>query len=59
MSEPAWTATTPATTSAYAEASNPQTLAEAIAKQLTQPTDYRPVPATGATRAATLLADLL
>ena len=43
----------------YADASNPQTLAEAIAKQLTNPIDYHPVAATGATRAASLLADLL
>lgn len=43
----------------YAEASNPQSLAEAIAKALTQPIDYQPVSNDGAARAAALLADLL
>jgi UDP-N-acetylglucosamine:LPS N-acetylglucosamine transferase len=43
----------------YEAASNPQLLAEAIAKQLTQPINYLPIPTDGATRAATLLNELL
>jgi len=43
----------------YAEASDPHVLAEAIAKQLTQPVNYHPVPTNGATRAAELLDQLL
>jgi len=34
-------------------------IAAAIAEELGRPTSYRPVPADGATRAATLIADLL
>ncbi|GAA1583775.1 hypothetical protein GCM10009789_41900 [Kribbella sancticallisti] len=43
----------------YAEACDPQTLADAITKELGQPIDYRTVSSTGAGRAAALLADLL
>lgn len=43
----------------YAEASDPQVLAEAIAKRLTQPVDYLPVATDGAARAAELLDQLL
>jgi pimeloyl-ACP methyl ester carboxylesterase/predicted glycosyltransferase len=43
----------------YAEASDPGVLAEAIAKELGRPVDYRPVSSTGAAEAARLLADLL
>ena len=43
----------------YAEASDPQVLAEAIAKRLTQPVDYLPVATDGAARAAELLNQLL
>ncbi|WP_344838841.1 alpha/beta hydrolase [Kribbella ginsengisoli] len=43
----------------YEAASNPQLLAEAIAKQLTQPIDYLAIPTNGATRAANLLNELL
>ncbi len=43
----------------YPEASDPQLLAEAIAKQLTQPVNYHPVPTNGATRAAEYLNQLL
>ncbi|MEV8375456.1 alpha/beta fold hydrolase [Kribbella sp. NPDC056861] len=44
---------------AYSEACDPHLLAEAIAKQLTQPTDYLAVPTDGASRAAALLNQLL
>ncbi|WP_433161343.1 alpha/beta fold hydrolase [Kribbella sp. CA-247076] len=43
----------------YDEAADPLVLAEAMAKALTTPTDYRPVADDGAARAAQLLADLL
>ncbi len=43
----------------YAEAADPNLLAEAVAKALTDPIDYLPVSTTGADRAATLLAELL
>jgi UDP-N-acetylglucosamine:LPS N-acetylglucosamine transferase len=43
----------------YAEASDPQVLAEAIAKRLTQPVDYLPVATDGAVRAAEFLDQLL
>jgi pimeloyl-ACP methyl ester carboxylesterase/predicted glycosyltransferase len=39
--------------------STPETIAAAIAEELGRPTSYRPVPTDGATRAATLIADLL
>ena len=41
------------------DACTPTTLTETLAKLLTNPIDYHPLPTTGATRAATLLADLL
>ncbi|MEV6416679.1 alpha/beta fold hydrolase [Kribbella sp. NPDC051718] len=43
----------------YEAARNPQLLAEAIAKQLTHPIDYLPIPTNAAVRAATLLNELL
>jgi pimeloyl-ACP methyl ester carboxylesterase/predicted glycosyltransferase len=43
----------------YEEAADPRLLAETIAKQLTQPVDYLSIPTDGATRAATLLNELL
>jgi pimeloyl-ACP methyl ester carboxylesterase/predicted glycosyltransferase len=43
----------------YEEAADPQLLAETIAKQLTHPIDYLAIPTDGATRAATLLNELL
>jgi len=39
--------------------SDPDTIAEAIAAELGRTFDYRPVPTDGATRAATLIAELL
>jgi pimeloyl-ACP methyl ester carboxylesterase/predicted glycosyltransferase len=43
----------------YTEAADPNRLAEAVAKALTDPVDYLPVSTTGADHAARLLADLL
>ncbi|WP_432940746.1 alpha/beta fold hydrolase [Kribbella sp. CA-253562] len=43
----------------YSEAAQPDRLAEAVAKALTDPVDYLAVPTDGASRAAHLLADLL
>ncbi|NEA32159.1 alpha/beta fold hydrolase [Streptomyces sp. SID13031] len=43
----------------YEEASNPDALAEAIAKRLTRSVDYLPIATDGAARAATLLNELL
>jgi predicted glycosyltransferase len=43
----------------YAEASDPDGLAEAVAKELTREIAYRPVETDGAARAAGLLAELL
>ena len=43
----------------YEQASDPDALAEAIAKELTREISYRPVETDGAARAARLLADLL
>jgi pimeloyl-ACP methyl ester carboxylesterase/predicted glycosyltransferase len=43
----------------YAEASDPNLLAEAVAKALTDPIDYLPVSTNGADRAARLLTELL
>ncbi|GAB2595067.1 alpha/beta fold hydrolase [Kribbella endophytica] len=43
----------------YAEAADPNLLAEAVAKALTDPIDYLPVSTDGADRAASLLAELL
>jgi predicted glycosyltransferase len=42
----------------YATAT-PERIAEAIAAEIGRPVDYRPVPSDGATRAATLIAELL
>jgi UDP-N-acetylglucosamine:LPS N-acetylglucosamine transferase len=39
--------------------STPEMIAAAIAEELGRPTSYRPVTTDGATRAATLIADLL
>ena len=43
----------------YEEASDPGALAEAIVKEVTRESQYRPVETDGATRAATMLAELL
>jgi predicted glycosyltransferase len=43
----------------YADAAEPERLAEVIATELARPVDYRPVETDGAARAARLLADLL
>ena len=44
---------------AYDDVTDPDTLAAAIAEEIRHEVDYRPVETTGATRAATLLAELL
>jgi predicted glycosyltransferase len=43
----------------YAEAAEPERLAEAVAAEIGRPVGYRPVETDGAARAARLLADLL
>jgi hypothetical protein len=43
----------------YAEAAEPERLAEVIAAEVGRPVHYRPVETDGAARAARLLADLL
>ncbi|MCW2635369.1 MAG: alpha/beta fold hydrolase [Blastococcus sp.] len=43
----------------YADAADPERLAEAIATEIGRPTDYRPVETDGAARTARLLAELL
>ena len=43
----------------YAEAADPDRLAEVIAAEIGRPVDYRPVETDGAARAARLLAELL
>jgi hypothetical protein len=41
------------------EVATPETIAEAIAEEIGQPVDYRPVERDGASRAASLIAELL
>jgi UDP-N-acetylglucosamine:LPS N-acetylglucosamine transferase len=43
----------------YAEAAEPELLAEVIAEEVGRPVDYRPVETDGAERAARLLAEML
>jgi hypothetical protein len=43
----------------YAEATDPERLAEVIADEIGRPVDYRPVETDGAARTARLLAELL